>query len=872
LLNVIKKVFGDPVEKELKSLQIIVNEINELEIKLQELSDLELQKKTAEFKAKLESQEATLDELLPEAFAVVKNTCRRLVGKKFKIFGQDEEWQMIPRDVQIIGGIALHQGKIAEMKTGEGKTLVSTLPIYLNALAGKGVHVVTVNDYLARRDREWMQPVYDFLGLETGVITPGLAHADRKIAYGADITYGTNNEFGFDFLRDSMAASKERLVQRSLSFAIVDEVDSILIDEARTPLIISQPAEESTQKYQAYSSYINKLEENVHYNVDEKQKTAVLSEEGIKKMEELMGVKNIFTDKGFNEVRHIEQALRAKACFKKDTDYVVKDGEVIIVDEFTGRLMPGRRYSEGLHQAIEAKEDVEIKRESRTLATITFQNYFRIYDKLAGMTGTALTESEEFAKIYGLEVLPIPTFRPIAREDKRDLIFKNERGKFAAIAKTVKEKNEKGQPVLIGTISIEKSEALSDFLKRLGVNHAVLNAKHHEKEAQIVADAGQKGAVTIATNMAGRGTDIKLGAGVADLGGLAIIGSERHESRRIDNQLRGRSGRQGDPGESQFYVSLEDPLMRIFATGMMEKMMTRTNIPEDTPIESKLVTNALESAQRKVEGRNFDIRKHLVEFDDVTNKHREIINKKRRQVLENAAVHDEVIKMVTNIARDITLKHTADKVEHWDYQEIFETVQAIHKKEEQFSLETIQGLEDQEAIITKITDFLVASIEAKRDSLPDPERFEEIERYVILKTIDSLWPDHLDAMSHLKEVVSLRGYAQKDPLMEYKQEGYIRFENLLAEIDNGVVNMLFKLRIKTEEMPQSEPSVAWSQDVVTNEGQLESSQRQAFKQPQANARVKAKSSKIVNNAKVGRNDPCPCGSGKKYKKCCGVNG
>lgn len=862
LVSIVQKIFGDPVKKEIARMEKIVVKINEIEKELQGLTDADIRQKTTELKEKLAAGK-TLDDLLPEAFAVVKNTCRRLVGKKFQVLKHEIEWDMIPYDVQLIGGIALHEGKIAEMKTGEGKTLVATLPIFLNALAGKGVHVVTVNDFLAQRDSEWMRPIFDFLGMSVGVILHDLTNDERREAYAADITYGTNNEYGFDFLRDSMVPSLAHMVQRELNYAIVDEVDSILIDEARTPLIISQPAEESTSKYVRYASLINGLQENTHYNIDEKQKTAVLTEEGVKKMEELLGMENIYTDAGLEEVRHIEQALRAKTCYQSDRDYVVKDDEVIIVDEFTGRLMTGRRYSEGLHQAIEAKEKVEIKRESKTLATITFQNYFRIYKKLAGMTGTAMTEAEEFSKIYNLEVLPIPTHRPIQRIDQKDLVYKNEHGKFTAIAQEVKARHEKGQPVLIGTISIDKSEALSDILKRDGVPHAVLNAKHHAKEAEIVAQAGQKGAITIATNMAGRGTDIKLGEGVAALGGLLIIGSERHESRRIDNQLRGRAGRQGDPGETRFFVALEDPLMRLFGSDRLKSLMTTLKIPDDMPIESGMVSSIIESAQKKVEGHNFDIRKHLVEFDDVTNRHREIIGKRRRKILENQNLHEDILKMIENGARDIVRLHTAGKPHEWDYKEIYESTRAIHADEARFSLAELQKREKVEDLEQYVVDYLLAVLAEKKASLPNPEQFAEVERAVMLHVIDSMWPEHLDAMSHLREIVSFRGYAQKDPLTEYKSEGYHRFEALLAEIDAQVVRMLFKMRINVQMPEPPRPQ----QKMLTNQEEIvESAVAPTFKPKKNKA-----GGMLKNNEEVGRNDPCPCGSGKKYKKCCGAN-
>ncbi|MFA6528721.1 MAG: preprotein translocase subunit SecA, partial [Candidatus Gracilibacteria bacterium] len=625
ITKLLQKILGDYNLKEIRKLEPVVEYINKLEEGYQkDLKDEDIPLKTEEFKKRIATGEP-LDTILPEAFALVKNACRKLVGKKWEVRGREMAWDMIPYDVQIIGGLVLHHGKIAEMKTGEGKTLVCTMPLYLNALTGKGTHLVTVNSYLANRDSEWMGGLYKFLGLTVGVIEHGQSHQDKQAAYNCDITYGTNNEFGFDYLRDNMVRTLNQCVQRELNYSIVDEVDSILIDEARTPLIISAPAEESTSKYMKYAGLISALEENKHYTIDEKIKTAILSEDGIKKMEELLGMENIYTEGGFQEVNHIEQALKAHTVYKKDVDYMVKDGEVIIVDSFTGRLMPGRRYSAGLHQAIEAKERVEVKRESKTMATITFQNYFRMYKKLAGMTGTALTEAEEFAAIYNLNTISIPTNKPVKRLDRPDAIYKNHKGKYMAIAEKTKELHQKGQPVLIGTVSIEKSELLSGLLKAQGIKHEVLNAKQHEKEAEIVSKAGQKGSVTIATNMAGRGTDIKLGEGIGDLGGLYIMGTERHESRRIDNQLRGRAGRQGDNGETQFYISMEDDLMRLFGADSIKKMMEFLRVPDDMMIENKRISKSIENAQKSVEGRHFDIRKHLVDYDDIMNKHREIM-------------------------------------------------------------------------------------------------------------------------------------------------------------------------------------------------------------------------------------------------------
>jgi preprotein translocase subunit SecA len=793
MLKTIQKFLGDPHQKEIKRVQKIVDKINEIERGYQStLTDDQFKEKTAEFKARIKKGETT-DDLLPEAFALVKAACLRLEGTSWKVRDQDYTWDMpIPYDVQLIGGITIHEGKIAEMRTGEGKTLVSAFPVYLNALEEKGVFVVTVNDYLAERDAEWMSGLHEFLGLTIGIIHNGEAPATKRVAYAADVTYGTNNEFGFDYLRDNMARKKEDRVQRKLNFAIIDEVDSILIDEARTPLIISAPAEQDTSKYGHYSSIIHNLTENEHYNIDEKARVASLSESGITKLEELLGVENIYTDSGFETVHHIEQALRAKAIYKRDQDYVVKDNQVMIVDEFTGRLMSGRRFGQGLHQAIEAKEKVQIRRESRTLATITFQNYFRMFKKLAGMTGTALTEEEEFLTIYGLNVLPIPTHRPIAREDKSDVIYKNINAKFKAIAQTVKGLHEKGQPVLVGTVSVEKSEALSRALKAAGVPHKVLNAKHHEHEAEIVAKAGQKGSVTIATNMAGRGTDIKLGAGVKELGGLYVIGSERHESRRIDNQLRGRSGRQGDPGFSQFYVSMEDDLMRIFGGLKMQAIMEKLNIPEDLPIENGFISRNIESAQKRVEGKHFDVRKHLVEYDGVMNTHRDIIYQKRNNILDHDNLKNEAILMIENTVEDIVLSHPND------LKEIHENIMTIHRDPTApLAIEELQGLE-QEALIDRIKKYLENEYAEKENSLPNPKIMRGAERHVMLRVMDMLWMRHITELRDLKDAVSLSGHAQKNPLIEYKNLAFEKFEELVHKVRMQSITSLFHVKINVK--------------------------------------------------------------------------
>lgn len=901
--KLINKILGDANEKEVKKLWPLVKKINELEEQYQQtLTEEQIPKKTAEFKERI-AQGETLDQILPEAFALVKFASRKLVGKKWSVRGNKITWDMIPFDVQILGGIVLHQGKIAEMKTGEGKTLVSTFPIYLNALAGKGVFLVTVNDYLAHRDAEWMGGLYKFMGLTIGVVVHDQAREEKKAAYQADITYGTNNEFGFDYLRDNMSQSVESMVQRELNYAIVDEVDSILIDEARTPLIISAPAEESTSKYMRYSQLVRQLQETKDYVIDEKLKTATLTEDGIAKMEQALGVDNIYTDAGFMEVHHLEQALKAHTVYKNDIDYVVKDGEIIIVDEFTGRLMAGRRYSDGLHQAIEAKEGVEVKRESRTLATVTFQNYFRLFKKLAGMTGTAITEAEEFLQIYKLETITIPTNKPVTRMDEADMIYKNQKGKYMAVAKKVKELHEKGQPVLIGTISIEKSELMSKLLKMEGVPHNVLNAKYHEKEAEIVAKAGQKGAVTIATNMAGRGTDIKLGEGVQELGGLYVMGTERHESRRIDNQLRGRSGRQGDAGCSQFYVSMEDELMRLFGSERIQNMMEALKVPDDMPIQNKWISNSIESAQKKVEGRNFDIRKHLVEYDDVMNYHREIIYSRRRKSLLSENIKNDIIILIEKEVEKIVQIHTQEK-DSWNYAEILADINAIHKdpvsplkledlekttnaertargraSEESGSASSERGeLSEKEQLIEAIKLYLFKEYDEKEKQLRDSMIMRQIERNVSLSIIDTLWMEHIDNMQHLREGVSLRGYGQRDPLIEYKEEAYQMFTKLMNDIQSNTIGTLFKASF-AEQLPAQLLRVENPvQNFVTNEGQIESA-LSGDKAMEAVASageggnnpmiIKADQQPAASKPEIGRNDPCPCGSGKKYKKCHG---
>ena len=904
-IDSLNKLLGDPNEKELKKLRVLTPKVRAVQSSDEYLALTldDLPKKTEAFKKRIADGE-TLDDLLPEAFALVGRACELLTGTKYEEDGMEFVWEIKnPFDVQIVGGVSLHQGYIAEMRTGEGKTFTCTMPIYLNSLVGKGVHVVTVNDYLAKRDAAWMGLLYKALGMTVGVILHEKNHEERKVAYAADVTYGTNNEFGFDYLRDNMAVSKNRQVQRGLHYAIVDEVDSILIDEARTPLIISQPAGKSTEKYGTYAGLVTSLTENVDFNKDEKQKTAALTEDGIAKLEQLLGVENIYTSEGFEAVHHIEQALRAHAMYRRDTDYVVRDGEVIIVDEFTGRLMQGRRYSHGLHQAIEAKEKVEVQRESKTLATITFQNYFRIYEKLAGMTGTAKTEEEEFDSIYKRRTVVVPTNVPIARVDKPDAIYRTVEAKFMAVAKFAREFHEKGQPVLVGTTSIEKSEALSEMLTRENIPHKVLNAKHHEQEAEIVANAGQKGSITIATNMAGRGTDIKLGEGVADIGGLAILGTERHESRRIDNQLRGRAGRQGDKGESRFFVSMEDDLMRLFGGDRLKDMMEKLKVPDDVPLENSFVSRSIEGAQKRVEGRNFDIRRHTVQYDDVMNKHRGIIYVRRQKILEKLfEVEDE--KDLTKDSEDrplhedtldalraeavaiVDLHASGDNAELWDSKEMSETVATLHPVlSQKFTPGVFAAYHDRETAKKDLGEFLVKFYETKCEE-EDGFVVAQAERVITLQSIDTHWMDHIDNMSHLREQVAFAGYAQRDPLIEYKDQGFRRFQELLAEIENTIVRTLLQADF-TQFAPQSMEQRAEEtlDGLQTNESQIE----EGLGHGVGNEKRKVDSGKSVNpivmnatdqqfvasnpnsnpSPKVGRNDPCPCGSGKKYKKCHG---
>ncbi len=911
-MGLIQKIFGTYSQRELKSISPIADKIEALEEEYRGLTDEQLQAKTPEFKQRLQQGE-TLDDILPEAFAAVREAADRVLGLR-------------PYRVQLIGGIVLHQGRIAEMKTGEGKTLVATLPAYLNALTGNGVHIVTVNDYLAKRDSEWMGKVHRFMGLTVGLIVHDLTKEQRQAAYAADITYGTNNEMGFDYLRDNMAIYKNEQVQRGHSFAIVDEVDSILIDEARTPLIISGMGEKSTQLYDMAESFACRLKKYVvaetddkeaedetldaDYIVDEKARTATLTARGIAKAEEFFHLENLSDPENSTIAHHINQAIKAHGTMKRDVDYVVKDGEIIIVDEFTGRLMFGRRYAEGLHQAIEAKEHVSVQRESKTLATITFQNYFRLYSKLSGMTGTAMTEEEEFATIYKLDIVEIPTNRPVVRIDNEDAVYKTEQGKYRAVIRQVKECHEKGQPVLVGTVSIEKNELLSRMLTKEGIRHNLLNAKNHEKEAEIVAQAGQFGAVTVATNMAGRGTDIMLGgnaeymatndlrkagytdeviadatgyaetdnpeilearqlfadklrqhkaeiSGEADrvrqAGGLFIIGTERHDSRRIDNQLRGRAGRQGDPGETRFYISLEDDLMRLFGGERVQAAMERMKIDEDMPIESKMLTRSIQQAQTTVESRNFQARKSVLEYDDVMNKQREIIYGQRRQVLEGMDVKDVIMNMM-NTSITHLVQNAFSGVQHLDMtscQELLRQVEGLYfpKYAVRFSQEQLDAM-DAQAVTDAFTQAAAGYYQQKEDEFTAPV-MREVERVVLLRVVDEYWMEHIDAMSDLRQGIRLRAYAQTDPIIAYKKESLEMFEEMIAAIQDETVRRLYSVRLKKNEEVKRERVANATSESVGGDGTVK-------KQPR---KVK----------KIGRNEPCPCGSGKKYKNCCGRN-
>jgi len=839
-MNFLTKMFGSKNERELKKLQPFVEQINQLEADVQAMDDSQLAQQTVRFKERISNGEP-LDDILPQAFATVREASVRTLGMRHF-------------DVQLIGGVVLHQGRIAEMKTGEGKTLVATLPAYLNALTGKGVHIITVNDYLATRDTEWMGQIYRFLGLTMGTIVHGLDDAQRKVAYGSDITYGTNNEFGFDYLRDNMKFDRKSLVQPNLNFAIVDEVDSILIDEARTPLIISGPAEKSTHLYYQVNAIIPKLKPERDFTIDEKARTAVLTEDGVANAERILKVDNLYDPKYIELLHHINQAVKAHALFKRDVDYIVKQGEVIIVDEFTGRLMPGRRYSEGLHQALEAKENVKIENENQTLATITFQNYFRMYDKLSGMTGTADTEATEFKKIYDLDVMVIPTHQPMIREDYADVIYKTRKEKYEAVMDEIMELNQRGQPVLVGTISIDVSEGLSKKLKKRGIKHEVLNAKNHEKEAEIIAMAGQEGSVTISTNMAGRGTDIVLGEGVTDLGGLHILGTERHESRRIDNQLRGRSGRQGDPGSSRFFLSLEDDLLRIFGgeriTGIMEKL----GMEEGEPIEHNLISRAIENAQAKVEGHNFDIRKQLLEYDDVMNQQREVIYRQRRQALDGKDLDETIQDIMFDKASEIAATFADERAlpEDWDFKGVDEAFfkqfnSRISKPDE----DTLDGLTEEG--LSQLIFESAQTIYREKEALIGAAELRSLERFILLQTVDQLWKDHLLSMDHLKEGIGLRGYAQQNPLIVYKKEGFEMFQDMIERVKEETLSILFRIQ------PAEPESLT----------ELHKPQEQQLVFTGGDATTPKKKPAARSTAKVGRNAPCPCGSGKKYKKCCG---
>ncbi len=833
------KIFGSKNERELRKLASVIVKINSLEPEIQVKSDDQLKAQTTLFKNRIEQGES-LDDILPEAFATVREASVRTL-------------EMRHFDAQLIGGLVLHQGKIIEMKTGEGKTLAATLPAYLNAISGKGVHIITVNDYLAKRDTEWMGNIYQFLGLSVGTILHGLDDDQRKKEYGSDITYGTNNEFGFDYLRDNMKFEGESIVQGALNFGIVDEVDSILVDEARTPLIISGPAEKSTNLYYHVNGIIPRLKRDKDFTVDEKARAAVLTEEGVAKAENILKVDNLFDPKHIELLHHINQALKAHALFKRDVDYIIKDGGVVIVDEFTGRLMPGRRYSEGLHQALEAKENVKIENENQTLATITFQNYFRMYDKLAGMTGTADTEAAEFKKIYDLDVMVIPTNKPMIRIDNPDVIYKSKKEKYEAALDEIEALHEKGQPVLVGTISIDVSESLAKKLSKRGIKHSVLNAKNHKREAEIIAMAGQKGAVTISTNMAGRGTDIVLGDGVVELGGLHILGTERHESRRIDNQLRGRSGRQGDPGSSRFFLALEDDLLRIFGgeriTGIMEKL----GMEDGEPIEHNLISKAIENAQKKVEGHNFDIRKQLIEYDDVMNQQREVIYKQRREALSGKSLKGALEEMIYEKTEGFADLFADEKMlpEEWDFKGLGEAV----FKQFNFRLKIDKTVVDEltKSGLSRLISDNVLKIYRDRESVIGDEECRELERIVMLQTVDNLWKDHLLNMDHLKEGIGLRGYAQQDPLLIYKKEGFEMFNEMISRVKEETLGILFRIQIAEPEKITDlrQPK---EQQLVFSSGDEAETKKDPVRRTQK---------------KVGRNAPCPCGSGKKYKKCCG---
>ncbi|CDQ19220.1 protein translocase subunit secA [Halobacillus karajensis] len=836
MLGTLKKIFGDGNTRQLKRLEKIADEIEAMESQIEKLSDDELKNKTEEFKERYQNGEK-LDDMLVEAFAVVREGSKRVL-------------EMRPFKVQLLGAIALHEGNIAEMKTGEGKTLASTMPAYLNAITGKGVHIITVNDYLASRDATEMGELFQFLGLTVGLNSNGMSKDEKREAYEADITYGTNNEFGFDYLRDNMVLYKEQMVQRPLHFAIIDEVDSILIDEARTPLIISGSASKSPDLYRGANSFVRLLANEEDYTYDEKTKNVQLTEEGINKAERFFKIENLFDLSNVSLIHHINQALKAHTSMQKDTDYVVEDGEVVIVDQFTGRLMKGRRYSDGLHQAIEAKEGLEIQNESQTLASITFQNLFRMYDKLSGMTGTAKTEEEEFLNIYNMRVIVIPTNRDIVRDDKPDLVYKTMDGKFRAVVEDIKERHEKGQPVLVGTVAVETSEIISRYLTKAGVPHNVLNAKNHFREAEIIENAGQKGAVTIATNMAGRGTDIKLGDGVREVGGLAVIGTERHESRRIDNQLRGRAGRQGDPGMSQFYLATDDELMRRFASDNIRSMMDRLGMDDSQPIESKMISRAVESAQKRVEGNNFDARKTILSYDDVLRQQREVIYTQRYEVLTSENLREIIEQMIERTVSQTVATHTSDEEEeNWELESLVEYLRANLLPEGDVTTADLKGKDPQE-----MEELILEKVKQRYDEKEEelsPEQMREFEKVILLRTVDQKWMDHIDQMDQLRQGIHLRAYGQNDPLREYNFEGFRMFEQMVANIDEEVSRYVMKAQIRNnlqrEEVAQGAKAVSGGSE---------------NKEPK-------KKTPFVKKDSVGRNDPCPCGSGKKYKNCHG---
>ncbi|MYL70020.1 preprotein translocase subunit SecA [Halobacillus litoralis] len=836
MLGTLKKIFGDGNTRQLKRLEKIADDIEAMESQIEKMSDDELKNKTEEFKERYQNGE-DLDNMLVEAFAVVREASKRVL-------------EMRPFRVQLLGAIALHEGNIAEMKTGEGKTLASTMPAYLNAITGKGVHIITVNDYLASRDATEMGELFQFLGLTVGLNSNGMSKDEKREAYLADITYGTNNEFGFDYLRDNMVLYKEQMVQRPLHFAIIDEVDSILIDEARTPLIISGSASKSADLYQGANSFVRLLANEEDYTYDEKTKNVQLTEEGINKAERFFKIENLFDLSNVSLIHHINQALKAHTSMQKDTDYVVDEGEVVIVDQFTGRLMKGRRYSDGLHQAIEAKEGLEIQNESQTLASITFQNLFRMYEKLSGMTGTAKTEEEEFLNIYNMRVIVIPTNRDIIRDDKADLVYKTMDGKFKAVVEDIKERHENGQPVLVGTVAVETSEIISRYLTKAGVPHNVLNAKNHFREAEIIENAGQKGAVTIATNMAGRGTDIKLGDGVREAGGLAVIGTERHESRRIDNQLRGRSGRQGDPGMSQFYLATDDELMRRFASDNIRSMMDRLGMDDSQPIESKMISRAVESAQKRVEGNNFDARKTILSYDDVLRQQREVIYKQRYDVLTSENLRDIIEQMIQRTVSQTVATHTSEEEEeNWELESLVEYLRANLLHEGDVTVDDLKGKDPQE-----MEELILEKVKQRYDEKEEeltPDQMREFEKVILLRTVDQKWMDHIDQMDQLRQGIHLRAYGQNDPLREYNFEGFRMFEQMVANIDEEVSRYVMKAQIRNNLQRQE---VAQGAQAVS--GGSES------KEPK-------KKSPVVKKDHIRRNDPCPCGSGKKYKNCHG---